>query len=265
MSTPAPAGRAQAARPSADPWVWTLRTPPAIPQSTVVFLPHAGGNAANYGDWAEHFPDDIALLAAQYPGRGPRYNEPHAQQVADWVDGIAPAVEATAGPLALLGHSLGAICALELARRLEERGREVSLLITSAPPPVPNPRLAEATADGHVADSLVRELLEEHGVLPPELLAEPELVELALESLRADLSLERRYDHGPVPDVPACPTVVLGGEDDTLVPREILEEWAHRFDPPAEVRVLPGAHFFLHEHRQTLAALVLERLRPHPP
>jgi pyochelin biosynthetic protein PchC len=252
------ARRAGAPIPTGDPWLWRLRREPDEPAATVLFLPHAGGTAANCTTWAEHFPAGVRLLAAQYPGRGPRYTEPHATEIDEWVTPLLRAVDGITGPLALFGHSLGALVGFELAWRLQQRDRDAAVLVASAAPPphLPNPLLQ----DGELSDADLTALLKAHGGLSPQLLAEPEILALAVDGLRADLTIERNYDFGPEPRRLRCPIVVLGGDLDLLVPPELGRAWTDRSAAPADVHVLRGGHFYLLEQPETVAALVSARL-----
>ncbi|GAA0712732.1 thioesterase [Dactylosporangium roseum] len=252
------ARRADGPIPTDDPWLWRLRREPAEPTATVLFLPHAGGTAASYATWAGHFPADVRLLAAQYPGRGPRYTEPHAGEVHEWVTPLERSAGGIAGPLALFGHSLGALVGFELAWRLQQRDRDVAVLVASAAPPphLPNP----LPRDGALSDEDLTALLETHGGLSPALLAEPEILALAVDGLRADLTIERNYDFGPEPRRLRCPIVVLGGDRDLLVPPGLCRAWAERSTAPADVHILPGGHFYLLDQQETVAALVHDRL-----
>jgi surfactin synthase thioesterase subunit len=81
--------------------------------------------------------------------------------------------------------------------------------------------------------------------IPEEILAHPDVLELLLPSLRADIeALETfriRHDRPKI----ACPTTVYGGEFDQTVSRADLESWNEETADPCRIRVFPGDHFYL--------------------
>ena len=47
---------------------------------TLFCLPSAGGSAAMYREWQQHF-QKIQLIPVEYPGRGARFTEPFAEDI----------------------------------------------------------------------------------------------------------------------------------------------------------------------------------------
>ncbi|MBD0421721.1 amino acid adenylation domain-containing protein [Streptomyces sp. TRM S81-3] len=104
------------------------------PECTLVCFPHAGGNAVNYQPMADALAGSgTQVLAVELPGHDPAApHEPFASiaQVAERV-----AAEITARGLTrvmLWGHSSGTAPAIETARRLQDRGVEVTRLFLGA-------------------------------------------------------------------------------------------------------------------------------------
>src|SRR6266567_4334667 len=103
--------------------------------SRLVCLPHAGGAASFYGSWRHYVPDDIELLAVQYPGREDRLSEPPITRMDALVDGIVEALESDSErPTALFGHSMGAAVAFEIANRWQQQGAPLLHLFVSGHP-----------------------------------------------------------------------------------------------------------------------------------
>lgn len=103
-------------------WLRARRPVPA-PHVRLICLPYAGGATTVY----HHFPDglraDVEVRSAQLPARQERIGEPGLTRVTAIVERLASALEALEpAPVALYGHSFGAIVAFELARRLEQSG-----------------------------------------------------------------------------------------------------------------------------------------------
>lgn len=228
----------------------------------VCLFPYAGGSASTYRPLAELFGPDVAVSAAQLPGRQNRWQEaPYtdfATLVADLADEVADA--ATTRPYVLMGHSMGAAVAHEVARELRARhAREPALLAVSG-----------AAAPGTIVDSFAArglsdaELVEESREwvhLPPQVRENEELLELVLDALRADLALADSYRH--VPGTPlSCPVSVFGGDADPLVPEAALGSWTGMTSGRTVVRVHDGDHFFLFGREPEVVSAMLSDLRP---
>ena len=117
---------APAAAPTAQELVVLLRA--GGNRLPLILLPSASGNVLFWQKLLPYLPEGLPVLALV-----PRRN---AQGEPEWdslTQEVAPLCEALdrsqpTGPLQLLGYSAGAYVAQELARQLEERGREVRFL-----------------------------------------------------------------------------------------------------------------------------------------
>ncbi|WP_307826556.1 thioesterase II family protein [Streptomyces pactum] len=207
-------------------------------------FPYAGGNAAAYRGLRAAAPTGLGVYPVELPGRGRRIREvPHtamASLVASLADDLQGALDR---PYALLGHSLGGLIAYELAVELRERG---------APPPahlflsaIAAPQWPRTGRPLHRAgEAEVRAALLAMGGTPPELLANEEIMALALPVLRADHSVLETYRYRPRPPLP-LPVTVFGGSADEVAPPEVLGGWREHSDRPVAIRLFPGGHFFL--------------------
>ena len=224
----------------------------------VCLFPYAGGSASSYRPLAESFGPDVAVSAVQLPGRQNRWQEaPYTDFATVVADLAGELAEAATRPLVLMGHSMGATLAHEVARTLRHV-REPALLVVSG-----------ACAPGTIVDSVGAErfsddeLIEESREwvhLPPQVRANPELLELVLDALRADLALADAYRH--VPGTPlSCPISVFGGRADPLVPEAALASWTSMTSGRTVVRVYDGDHFFLWGREPEVVSALLSDLR----
>jgi medium-chain acyl-[acyl-carrier-protein] hydrolase len=148
-------------------------------------------------------------------------------------------------PFALFGHSLGALLAFELARRLrqEESIGPVHLFASGCPAP----QLTSREPPTHLLPE--PEFLERLKTLngtPQEILAHPELMQLMVPLLRADFELAETYNYVEAPPL-TCSISVYGGLQDAEVDRVKLEAWQQQTSARFTLRLLPGGHFFLHD------------------
>src|SRR5207248_8086141 len=82
-------------------------------------FPYAGGGSSVYRGWAERLPRDVEVCLAQLPGREARLRETALTSLSQIVDELAEHIKPYLDkPFAFFGHSMGAMIAFELARRL---------------------------------------------------------------------------------------------------------------------------------------------------
>jgi pimeloyl-ACP methyl ester carboxylesterase len=158
--------------------------------------------------------------------------------------------EAPAGPLAVIGHSMGGYVALEIARRWPERVERLALLNTHA-----RPDSAESTENRRRLMALAeRDFPAVIDTLTPKLLAPAHRQEIGMTGTISEMALatgkeafarqERaiigRIDSRPHLAAIRCPTLVVAGPEDAIMPLEWLEELA-RGIPGARLEVVEGA------------------------
>lgn len=221
-------------------------------------FPFAGGGASVYREWPADLSEDVEVCAIQLAGRETRFNEPAVDRmdplIGQLLEGIAGYLDR---PFALFGHSMGALIAFELTRRLRAMGREPDHFFASGSraPHVPSREPARHSLPDNEFIAAIQAL---NGV-PPELLENMEVMELMLPALRNDFRLAETYTFRPQPPL-RCPVTVFGGHEDKTVTREDLEAWSAHTTAHFEAHVLPGDHFFLNSSRASLLRLIRGQL-----
>ncbi|TNM93069.1 hypothetical protein fugu_018471 [Takifugu bimaculatus] len=124
-------------------------------------------------------------------------------------------------PFALFGHSFGAFTSLAVAEALKRLHNlePVHLFLSGASAPYSEMRLS-APKRSHLSDEDFLKWLTVAGGTPPELLANPQVLQLFLPALKADLHLVENYSCPP-PECPllSCPVTCFDGSDD--VPHDL--------------------------------------------
>lgn len=216
-------------------------------------LPHAGGGALGYAGWEHHALAGFEPVAVRMPGREDRFDE---EPVTDWTTLVARIADALGPlahrPLALFGHSMGALTGYELAHELAGRGlpHPVLLAVSAHRPPQRMPGVARPPRGTAELLDYVRRL-DDSGMTT--LLDDPEWRDLVLGPLRADLFLHDSYRHRERPPL-ATPFTVLTGEDDPTTGPGTGPGWAALTTAGCARRRYPGGHFYLREHRGRLLA-----------
>jgi surfactin synthase thioesterase subunit len=231
----------------------------AHPVVRLVGFHHAGGSAAVYYPLHRHLPLDWDLLLLDLPGRGKR----HRMSPLDRIDEVLAIVETDVrecpadAPLALFGHSYGAILAAEVARMLADAGREpVWLGVSGRMAPAfhaqSRHRLAELTDVELMAELFAM------GGLPEQAATTPEFKERFLATVRADLRAVDSYRPDPDRMRLSCPITVFGGTSDAWAPAPTLGAWAAETTGGFRQRLFPGGHFyFLGAMFETLATEIV--------
>jgi medium-chain acyl-[acyl-carrier-protein] hydrolase len=202
-------------------------------------------------------PDFIEVAAVQLPGREDRLREPPHQQMTDLVAGLVDALlPFMSVPFAFFGHSLGAIVALETTRALASRGAPLPRHVIVSARPAPHLPIRRRPVSTLTRDGLCEWLRQKHGT-PAVILESPELLDVLLPALRADLHIDDSF-RSSVEPVLDCPLTALGGLHDEEALRDEVSAWAPYTRKGFTLRFFPGNHFFaFNESRAaTLTAVV---------
>jgi medium-chain acyl-[acyl-carrier-protein] hydrolase len=220
----------------------------------LVCFPHAGGGVAAFRGWNEALPGSIVPYFVRLPGRETRVHEPPRERLTDLVEELLPLLRRlAAGRLALFGHSAGALIAFELAHALTDVGRPPGHLFLSALGPPHAPRSGRRLHE--LPTWAMLEELHRLGGMPTEALENPELLELVVPALRADLLLSESHVH--IPRLPlACPISAFAGIADELVRVASVGQWARYTSGVFRLRRLRGGHFFALERPDVVCAAV---------
>lgn len=219
---------------------------------TLICFPHAGGAASFFRPWQDLLAPDVDVLAVQYPGHEDRLAEPLVEAMNDLVNAIVKAILPICGePVALFGHSMGAIAAYEVAMQLEARGLPVRALLVSAHPAPHRQRLSSPPqSDDGYAYEIAR--------LSGDALQVPDhevFRDLFLPALRNDYQLVCNYRHRRREKLQA-PIVALLADDDTEANSDEMRAWREMTAGAFDLERFTGGHFYLVGQVERLARIM---------
>ncbi|WP_232515208.1 thioesterase II family protein [Burkholderia ambifaria] len=225
----------------------------------LICFPYAGGSAAVYRALQALLPG-IDVCRHELAGRGSRLSEPAARDMSTLIDALLCDLDNCFDrPFALLGHSMGAAIAVELALRLPARVqpnlRHLFVSGRAAPGRERPVRPMHALDDRAFVDAL-----HEMGGTPKPVLDNSELMALLMPALRADFTLIE--NHRPVPGRRlAVDITAFAGRADEHAPVDAVAGWGAETTGHFDFHVIEGGHFFMRSEMRTMAGIIAARLR----
>ena len=218
-------------------------------------FPYAGAGGSVFARWQWRLPEHIDVWPVELPGRQTRMNEPLcrellavARELADCIVSLAPA------DYSLLGCSLGAQIAYEVAHIVRERGlhapRHLFVLAADEPRSPPRSELYKLPDDEFLAA-----LGAIYTPIAPALLEEPVTRESLLRVLRADMQMAETYqaiERSPLD----CPVTLMTGRRDRSLERDPARGWRAQTRASFEHHELDGDHLFVNTHADTVMEIV---------
>jgi pyochelin biosynthesis protein PchC len=240
-------------------WLRTFR--PSSGNAMRLFcFPYAGGAASYYFPLSEALAPRIEVQAVQYPGRQDRRMEPCLESVGELAECIVAALSyGTDRPYAFFGHSMGAIVAFEVARRLQHDGRAEPCWLFVSGRRAPSRCRAEAVYLHLRNDRGIVAELRALGGTDPRWLDDEELLASILPQIRSDYRAIETYSYLPGPPLD-CPVTAFAGDSDPYASVSEVAAWHEHSTAPFDLRVFSGGHFFLDMHRREVTDIVSSTL-----
>lgn len=238
-----------------DRWV-SCSKPNSQSRIRLFCFPYAGAGSSLFNTWSNGLLPDIELYLVNLPGRDSRIQETPYRQLKPLIEpltqGLLPHLDK---PFAFLGHSMGSLISFEVARELRRRGgtQLLHLFVSGRQPPhVPDihpnfHRLPEK--------EFLNTTQQFYGALPEIILQDPELVNLFLSMMRADITMIETYEYEQEAPLD-CPITAYGGLQDASVDEQSLAAWKEQTTVDFKLKMFPGEHFFI----QTARLAVLQHL-----
>ncbi len=225
----------------------------------VVMFPFGGGSGYSYMELINLLDKDIEVLTINPPGHLMNGGIP-VETITEMVALYVPELRLLLKPEVLFfGHSIGGLVAYESIKALQS-DRSVKRLVLSSVNP-PHSVLHKVDLRSDMDKQVLVDRCERLGGLPQVFRDEPDLLDLFLIGLRADLKALEHYtapqDPSPLPD---CSATYLYSSDDSILDTGTIREW-EQYITCKEYIPFTGEHFylFLPDNRQKVAEILNQR------
>jgi surfactin synthase thioesterase subunit len=233
------------------------------PKIRIVCFPYAGGGASVYREWSRFLPDHFELLSLQLPGREDRIRENYADDLFKLIESFHPTLFPMLNlPFVFYGHSMGALIAYEYARYLSHNFNVEPIRLFLSGRSAPN----EVRRGKNLNELIDKELIEEVTSMGASkiLLESPQLAELFIRTIRADLTMLDKYQFIDGHDI-SCPITVMSGVNDSSFEVEDLDAWNNHTKGGLTKLFYPGGHFYINENlEQVIRSVVYDTYTDFP-
>jgi surfactin synthase thioesterase subunit len=227
--------------------------------ATLICFPHAGGSASYFSPLSDMLKSRLQVLAVQYPGRQDRLHERRLSTIDEFVDGAFTALEPVMKqPIALFGHSMGAMIAFEVTTRMKRRLDAAPVTLFVSGRRAPSRYREEENVYLRDDKGLIAELKGLSGT-DMRVLDDPDVLSMVLPSMRSDYTAVETYRYQPGPKLD-CPIVGLVGDEDPKADLDEVQAWQDHTSGRFQLHRFSGGHFYLADHRRTVADIIFRQL-----
>lgn len=217
-------------------------------------LHFAGGNVFSFQFLKPYLPVNFDFHPLELPGRGKRINEKLLSTEFEAIEDLVSQITSFRNdqPYLIFGHSMGASLGLRVTKRLEELGDPPKRLIVAG-------NAGPGTGDDDkcrsaMNDEELKEELRTLGGVADEVLNNDELFNFFAPIMRSDFRLlekSEKLDHGFKLNSPLI--AIMGDQEETS---EKIENWRNFTSNEFKSYLLPGNHFFIHDHPSDLIRII---------
>lgn len=220
-------------------------------------LPFAGASKSSYKVFEKYVGDHVSIVPIEIPGRGYRFKEKLLFDIESLVEDIYSQIkDKLTSPYAFYGHSMGAILAYLLTRKIiKENQPQPYYLFCSGRG---GPSIGCKNIYYLLPKEEFKELMIELGGLPNEILEDEALMNFYESIIKADFQAMDTYVYKQ--EAPLnIPIDVMIGDNDKATYEEALT-WQKESTMNVEVKVFPGRHFFIFDHKAEIMSLISSAL-----
>lgn len=248
---------------------WSSTTKSWLPMSSPVYdstirlfcFPHAGGSASAYRSWQSAFGSAVQVCPLEYPGRWSRHREPAMKDLRKLVQAVVDGVgDLFSGRFAFFGYSFGGLVAFEVAQALRRLGRVTPEHLFVGAVQAPSTLYKREQIHALPTSKFLESIDHRYGVLPAVVRRDPDLLNMVLPVLRADLTALESYAFERESPLP-CAITAFAGRDDAMTDHDDVAAWQELTHAEFALHELPGGHFFIQTNESAIVKLVGDSLR----
>ncbi|MFC6978844.1 thioesterase II family protein [Microbulbifer taiwanensis] len=226
------------------------------PYKKLFCFPYAGGNASTFASWHNSLPGHVSVLGLQFPGRAGRIAEVPIDDMEELTTIVADNMCALIDDdYIMLGHSLGARVAFEVALKLVRKGFPGPKDFIASASPAPSVKRKDAPIYD-LPETEFLEALRNMGGTPEIVLQNEELKTIFIPALRADFKLVDSYQQS-LSKLNSRAHVFYGTGDHT-VPLKDAKAWDLHFTRNCTLNAVDGNHFFIDSNKEKVLSLVAD-------
>ncbi len=224
-------------------------------------LPFAGGSAMAYMSWRKQLDKRIDLKPIELSGRGKRFGEPLYHSIDEVIEDIYVQIsdELYGTSYAVFGHSMGAILAYELIRKIIHHTKQepIHVFLSGRYPPYieAEEKNVYLLPDKEFIDSII-----ELGGTNKEVVNNKELLDLFLPILRSDYKLVETYKHSGSILSLNCDITVLNGKYDNCIIGKDINRWREYTNKTCSFYEFEDGHFFINKFKEDVIGIINSEL-----
>ncbi|HEY8898253.1 MAG TPA: alpha/beta fold hydrolase [Niastella sp.] len=223
-------------------------------QKHLICLPFAGGTKYSMKFPAQYLSPDITLHAFDYPGHGGRLKEKMLEDLTQMAEDIFEQCKHLLHhSCAIYGHSMGALVAYLLTRKIVESGARPPIHLFVSGSDGPSIPYQGALRSGLPKPDFIKEL-KRLGGMPQEILNDDRIMDFFEPIIRTDFRAVENYQYLAGSGLQVPITVMLGAQE--KITMEAAYTWQQESVFPVQVKVFEGDHFFIYKQQQSIAAII---------
>lgn len=227
-------------------------------QKHQLFLVHfAGGSSQSY-NFLTPFLSNYHLTPLELPGRGSRAGEDLISDYNDAADDIFRQLRnklVNSASFSIYGHSMGALLGLKVSELLIDTGLYPQYLFVSGNP---GPLMSRRSNISALSRQDFFDRLRILGGTPTHILDHQDFMEFYEPILRADFKVSEEVDIRRFSKAISTPIHAIMGDLESEA--EHISNWKNFTNASFTSTILPGAHFFIKEHTEQIAAIISFKL-----
>ena len=221
----------------------------------------AGGSKSFFDFLDIYVKPYVEVIKMEYSGHGSRRREGFYESFLELAQDMYKDIylHYNGEEYALFGYSMGSISVIETLKyvlKREEIAVPIHVFLAAYAPSVQ--KELERMKEEELFDCWVRERTIRFGGIPENLINNESFWRICLPIYKADYMMLRKYDYRHINLKSDIPVTIFYSEKDT--PHSQIKKWTRYFIGECEMIPFEGNHFFIRDHKQEIARVIIRKL-----